>query len=77
MNKLKITAKELRAMGYPESPVIPVAMQVMEKHFKYYAKEEAIRVIKKGPNWKPAVQNGRNVNYRHIQNIIFVVAESE
>ena len=45
MNKLKITAKELRAMGYPESPVIPVAMQVMEKHFKYYAKEEAIRVM--------------------------------
>jgi len=42
----------------------------------YGTKEEAIRVIKKGPNWKPAVQNGRNVNYRHIQNIIFVVAES-
>jgi len=42
----------------------------------YGTKDEAIRVIKKGPNWKPAVQNGRNVNYRHIQNIIFVVAES-
>jgi protein TonB len=41
----------------------------------YGTKDEAIRVIKKGPNWKPAVQNGRNVIYRHIQNIIFVVAE--
>jgi protein TonB len=41
----------------------------------YGTKDEAIRVIKKGPNWNPAVQNGRNVIYRHIQNIIFVVAE--
>lgn len=41
----------------------------------YGTKEEAIRVIKKGPNWKPAVQNGRNVIYRHIQNIVFVVTE--
>lgn len=43
----------------------------------YGTQEEAIRVIKKGPNWKPAVQNGRNVNYRHIQNIVFVVSDSE
>ena len=41
----------------------------------YGTKEEAIKVIKKGPNWRPAVQNGRNVNYRHIQNIIFIVAD--
>lgn len=42
----------------------------------YGTKEEAIRVIKNGPNWEPAVQNGRNVNYRHVQNIVFVVADS-
>jgi protein TonB len=36
---------------------------------------EAIRVIKKGPSWKPAVQNGRNVIYRHKQSITFQVAE--
>jgi len=30
MAKLKITAKELRAIVYPESPVITVAMSVME-----------------------------------------------
>ena len=29
--KLKISAKELRAIGYSESPVIPVAMNVMRK----------------------------------------------
>jgi tRNA-splicing ligase RtcB (3'-phosphate/5'-hydroxy nucleic acid ligase) len=34
MGKLKIEAKELRAIGYPESPVIPVAMNVMEKPSK-------------------------------------------
>jgi len=43
----------------------------------YGTREEAIRVVKKGPNWKPAVQNGRNVTYRHIQNIVFVVAEQQ
>ncbi len=43
----------------------------------YGTKEEAMRVIKKGPDWHPAVQNGRTVNYRHIQNIVFIVAETE
>ena len=38
-------------------------------------KAEALRVITKGPNWKPAVQNGRNVIYRHKQSITFQVAE--
>lgn len=38
--------------------------------------EEAVRVIKKGPNWKPAIQNGKNVIYRHKQNITFLVAEN-
>ena len=41
----------------------------------YGTKEEAIRVIKKGPPWKPAVQNGHNVAYRAKQAITFVVAE--
>ena len=43
----------------------------------YGTKEEAVRVIKNGPNWEPAVQNGRTVNYKHVQNIVFVVAEGE
>ncbi|MBN8836472.1 MAG: energy transducer TonB [Sphingobacteriia bacterium] len=41
----------------------------------YGTKDEAIRVIKKGPKWKPAVQNGRNVIYRHKQGITFQVSE--
>jgi protein TonB len=41
----------------------------------YGTKAEAIRVIQKGPHWKPAVQNGRNVIYRHKQSITFQVSE--
>jgi len=41
----------------------------------YGTKAEAMRVITKGPAWKPAVQNGRNVIYRHKQAVTFVVAE--
>jgi protein TonB len=41
----------------------------------YGTKAEAMRVITKGPSWKPAVQNGRNVIYRHKQAVTFVVAE--
>jgi protein TonB len=33
--------------------------------------EEAVRIIKKGPKWKPAEQNGRKVICRHIQAITF------
>lgn len=41
----------------------------------YGTKDEAVRVIKKGPAWKPAVQNGRNVAYRARQQITFQVSE--
>ena len=34
---------------------------------------EAIRVIKKGPKWTPAIQNGRNVNAYRRQPITFQV----
>lgn len=36
---------------------------------------EAEKVIKRGPKWEPAVQNGRNVIYQAIQYITFQVAE--
>src|SRR4051794_8786945 len=36
---------------------------------------EAVKVIKKGPKWEPAVQNGRNVIYQAIQFVTFQVAE--
>lgn len=35
---------------------------------------EAIRVIKEGPKWTPAIQNGKNVYYRQKQNITFQVS---
>lgn len=41
----------------------------------YGTKAEALRVITKGPNWKPAIQNGRAVIYRHKQSITFQVSE--
>lgn len=41
----------------------------------YGTAEEAVRVIRKGPKWIPAVQNGRNVIYRQRQSITFQVAE--
>ncbi|MFN4008248.1 MAG: energy transducer TonB [Chitinophagaceae bacterium] len=41
----------------------------------YGTAEEAVRVIKRGPKWTPAVQNGRNVIYRQKQTITFQVSE--
>ena len=37
--------------------------------------EEAKRVIAKGPDWIPAIQNGHNVIFQQKQNITFSVAE--
>ena len=33
--------------------------------------EEAVRIISKGPKWRPAEQNGNKVKYRHVQSIAF------
>jgi tRNA-splicing ligase RtcB (3'-phosphate/5'-hydroxy nucleic acid ligase) len=44
--KLKLTGKELRAIGFPEGPVISVAMNVMEKNFKHHTKEQAFDILK-------------------------------
>ena len=41
----------------------------------YGMEEEAVKVIRKGPNWVPAVQNGRNVKAYRRQPITFVVSE--
>ncbi len=41
----------------------------------YGTAEEAVRVIKKGPKWIAAEQNGRNVIYRQRQTIIFKLDE--
>ena len=41
----------------------------------YGTKEEAIRVIKKGPKWRPGVQNGRQVKSWRTQNISWQVQD--
>ena len=46
MSKLKIQGKEIRAIGYPEGPVISIAMNVMEKNFKHHSKEKAFDILK-------------------------------
>jgi tRNA-splicing ligase RtcB len=46
MSKLKIQGKEIRALGYPEGPVISIAMNVMEKNFKHHSKEKAFDILK-------------------------------
>lgn len=43
----------------------------------YGTGNEAVRVIKRGPKWQPAIQNGRSVTYRQRQSITFEVSESE
>jgi len=45
--KLKITGKELRAIGFPEGPVISIAMNVMRKNYKHHGKEEVMELLKK------------------------------
>ncbi|MBZ4190392.1 RtcB family protein [Niabella beijingensis] len=46
MNKLKITGKELRQLGYPEGPVISIAMKLAQKHYKYTSKETVFDLLK-------------------------------
>lgn len=41
----------------------------------YGMEEEAVKIIRKGPDWVPAVQNGRNVKAYRKQPITFVVSE--
>ena len=45
--KLKIQGKELRAIGYPEGPVISIAMNVMQKNYKHHGKEEVMEILQK------------------------------
>ena len=47
-----------------------------ETKFGYGMEEEAVKVIKKGPKWTPALQNGRNVNAYRRQPITFQVQEN-
>lgn len=46
MSKLKLTGKQIRAIGYPEGPVVSVAMHVMCTKFKYHKEAEALDILK-------------------------------
>ena len=45
--KLKLTGKQLRAIGYPEGPVISTAMNLMQKYHKYTSVENALNILEK------------------------------
>src|SRR5688500_15443789 len=45
MAKLKVRGKDLRNIGYPEGPVISVAITVMEQHYKHYTQEAALALL--------------------------------
>lgn len=47
MSKLKLTGKELRAIGYPQGPVISIAMNVMQKNYKHDTKEDVMELLQK------------------------------
>lgn len=47
MSKLKIAGKELRAIGYPEGPVISIAMDLAQKKFKHQDKKEVLEMLQK------------------------------
>jgi len=47
MSKLKIAGKELRAIGYPEGPVISIAMELAQKKFKHQDKKEVLEILQK------------------------------
>jgi tRNA-splicing ligase RtcB (3'-phosphate/5'-hydroxy nucleic acid ligase) len=46
MAKLKLRGKDLRAIGYPEGPVISIAMNIMEKNYKFEREEEVMNLLK-------------------------------
>jgi tRNA-splicing ligase RtcB len=46
MAKLKLRGKDLRNIGYPEGPVISVAITVMEQYYKHYTPEAALALLR-------------------------------
>jgi len=50
-------------------------VQAETKH-GFGMEDEAVKIIKRGPKWTPALQNGRNVNAYRRQPITFVVEDN-
>ena len=47
---------------------------IPESNYGFGMEEEVIRILKKGPNWIPAQQNGKIVNAYRRQPITFVIS---
>lgn len=47
MAKLTLRGKDLRQMGYPEGPVISIAMNIMQKNYKHNKQEEVMDILQK------------------------------
>lgn len=47
MKKLSLSGKDLRKLGYPESRVIGVAIQVMHQYYKHSTETDALDILKK------------------------------
>jgi tRNA-splicing ligase RtcB len=47
MAKLQLQGKDLRKTGYPDTPAISIAIQVMHKHFKHHSHKDALSILKK------------------------------
>jgi tRNA-splicing ligase RtcB len=46
MAKLRLRGKDLRALGYPEGPVISIAMNIMEKEYKFEKEEVVMNLLR-------------------------------
>ncbi len=46
-----------------------------ETKFGYGMEDEAVKIIKRGPKWTPALQNGRNVNAYRRQPVTYLIQE--
>ncbi|MFV0605311.1 MAG: RtcB family protein [Niabella sp.] len=45
MKKLNITGKKIRGIGYPEGPVVSVAMNTMNTHYKHHEENDALNIL--------------------------------
>ncbi|MEO7312452.1 MAG: RtcB family protein [Chitinophagaceae bacterium] len=46
MSKLKLSGKQIRAIGYPEGPIVSIAMHVICTNYKHHSEEEALEILK-------------------------------
>lgn len=47
MSKLKLKGRDLRAIGFPESPAISIAINIMEKLYRHKEKQQGLEDLKK------------------------------